>query len=44
VKERINIFNQNGGFVFNSVHNLQGPTPVENMEAMFRAVRDSGKA
>jgi hypothetical protein len=42
VRERIEIFNDGGGFVFNTVHNIQGPTPVENLLAMFRAVRDSG--
>ncbi len=41
VRERISIFNQGGGFVFNSVHNIQGNTPVENIEAMFKAVQDS---
>lgn len=41
VRNRIATFNQNGGFVFNSVHNIQGNTPVENIEAMFKAVRDS---
>ncbi|HEY5915619.1 MAG TPA: uroporphyrinogen decarboxylase family protein, partial [Verrucomicrobiae bacterium] len=44
VRERIGIFNQAGGFVFNSVHNIQGNTPVENIEAMFKAVRDSRRA
>ena len=43
VRQRIDIFNENGGFVFNSIHNIQGPTPTENMLALFRAVRDSGK-
>jgi hypothetical protein len=43
VRERIKIFNEDGGFVFNSVHNIQGNTPLENMEAMFKAVRDSNK-
>jgi hypothetical protein len=43
VRERIDIFNEGGGFVFNTIHNLQGPTPTENMLAMFRAIRDSGQ-
>jgi len=43
VSERIAIFNQDGGFVFNAIHNLQANTPVENMEAMFRAIRDSAR-
>jgi len=43
VRERIDIFNQGGGFVFNSVHNVQSNVPVENLLAMFKAVKDSGK-
>ncbi|MCX6996705.1 MAG: methyltransferase [Kiritimatiellaeota bacterium] len=43
VRERIDIFNQDGGFVFNSVHNVQSNVPVENMLAMFKAIKDSGK-
>ncbi len=42
VRERIDIFNQGGGFIFNSVHNLQGNTPTENIMALFEAIRDSG--
>lgn len=41
VRERVGIFNAGGGFVFNTIHNIQGPTPVENMLAMFRALEDS---
>jgi uroporphyrinogen-III decarboxylase len=40
-RQRIDIFNQDGGFVFNSVHNVQGNTPTENIRAMFAAIRDS---
>jgi hypothetical protein len=43
VRERIDIFNDDGGFVFNTIHNIQGNTPIENVEAMFRAIKDSGK-
>ena len=43
VRERINIFNRDGGFVFNAIHNIQGNTPVENVEALFKAVRESGQ-
>ena len=39
VRERIRIFNQDGGFVFNSIHNIQGNTPIENVEALFRAAK-----
>ena len=41
VRERIDTFNQNGGFVFNSIHNIQGDTSTDNMLALFRAIRDS---
>ena len=41
VRERIEIFNEDGGFVFNSIHNIQANTPTANMLAMFQAVRDS---
>ena len=42
VRERIEIFGEGGGFVFDAVHNVQAPTPTENLVAMFRAVGDSG--
>ncbi len=42
VMERIRIFNHDGGFVFNAVHNVQGNTPIENVEAMFEALRSGG--
>jgi uroporphyrinogen-III decarboxylase len=41
VRERIEIFNEGGGFVFDAIHNIQGPTPLENIQALFRAIRDS---
>ncbi len=44
VRERIDIFAPGGGFVFNSVHNIQSNVPVENILAMFRAIRDGGCA
>jgi len=40
-RERIDIFGPEGGFVFDAIHNVQGPTSAEKMLAMFRAVRDS---
>jgi hypothetical protein len=43
VRERIDIFNEGGGFVFNTIHNVQGPTPIDNLLAMFRAIRESGE-
>ncbi|MHC4717276.1 MAG: uroporphyrinogen decarboxylase family protein [Planctomycetota bacterium] len=41
VRDRIEIFNDGGGFVFNPIHNIQPRTPVENVLAMFRAIGDS---
>jgi len=34
------IFSCNGGFVFNSVHNVQANVPVENIVAMMDAVKE----
>jgi hypothetical protein len=42
VTGKIEIFNDGGGFVFNSIHNVQSDVPVENMLAMFKALKDSG--
>jgi len=42
-RERIEMFNKDGGFVFNTIHNIQAKTPVANMLAMFKAITDSGK-
>ncbi|MBN2507000.1 MAG: methyltransferase [Verrucomicrobia bacterium] len=44
VRERIDIFAEGGGYVFNSIHNVQGSVPISNLLAMFRAVDDSRKA
>jgi hypothetical protein len=38
VLRRCEIFAPGGGFVFNSVHNIQAGTPVENIAAMISAV------
>jgi hypothetical protein len=40
VLERCRIFGQGGGFVFNSIHNIQARTPRENIIAMFDAVKE----
>ncbi|MBI5687227.1 MAG: methyltransferase [Verrucomicrobia bacterium] len=42
-RERIDIFGEGGGFVFDTVHNIQGPTPAANLLAMFKAIKDSSK-
>ncbi len=39
VRERCEIFGRGGGFVFNTVHNIQANVPPENLVAMFEAVR-----
>jgi hypothetical protein len=40
VRERIDILGAGGGFVFCSIHNVQAKTPIENLVAMFEAVRE----
>ena len=40
VKRQCEIFNNNGGFVFNTVHNIQANVPFENVIAMLEALRD----
>jgi hypothetical protein len=40
VLDRCETFARQGGFVFNSVHNIQAGTPVENIVAMFDAVHE----
>ena len=40
VLERCEIFGKDGGFVFNSIHNVQANTPTENIVAMLKAVKE----
>ena len=40
VLRRCEIFSKDGGFVFSAIHNIQADTPVENVAAMFNAVRE----
>jgi uroporphyrinogen-III decarboxylase len=42
VQEHIRIFGAGGGFVFNTIHNLQASVPVENILALYQAVKDFG--
>ncbi|GAB4558741.1 MAG: uroporphyrinogen decarboxylase family protein [Anaerolineae bacterium] len=42
VRERIRIFGRGGGFVFNTVHNVQAGVPVENLLALYETVREYG--
>lgn len=43
VKKRIDDLAEEGGFVLNSVHNIQADVPPENILAMFDMARDYGK-
>jgi uroporphyrinogen-III decarboxylase len=41
VRRRIDIFSENSGYVFNSIHNVQSNVSTENILAMFRAIGDA---
>ena len=38
--ERCEVFGAGGGFVFNTIHNVQAGTPVENVVALVDAVNE----
>ena len=40
VKKQCEILNNNGGFVFNTVHNIQANVPFENVIAMLEALKE----
>jgi uroporphyrinogen-III decarboxylase len=40
VLTRCEVFSPGGGFVFNTIHNVQACTPVENVVAMIDAVHE----
>ena len=42
VKRRLDVMMPGGGFVFNTVHNIQGNVPAENLIAMREALREYG--
>ncbi len=42
-RRMIDIFSDNGGFVFNTEHNIMPDVPPENIIAMYRAVADARK-
>jgi hypothetical protein len=42
VRDRIRIFGSGGGFVFNTIHNVQAQTPVENLLAMYQTWKEHG--
>ena len=41
VRKRIEIFGRDGGFVFNTVHNVQAGTPTENLLALYKAFNEA---
>jgi hypothetical protein len=43
VQEQIHIFGRNGGFVFNTIHNVQADVPTENLLALYHAIEESRK-
>jgi hypothetical protein len=43
VRERLAVFGKGGGFVFSPIHNVQASVPVENLLAMYEAVREYGR-
>jgi len=42
VENNMRIFGKNGGFIFNTVHNIQATVPVNNLVIMFKTVRKKG--
>lgn len=42
VLERLKIFGPGGDFVFNTIHNVQPKSPIENVLAMYETVREHG--
>jgi len=42
VEKNIKTFGRGGGYVFSNVHNIQATVPVENLIAMFEALREKG--
>jgi len=43
VRERIRVFGPGGGFVLNTIHNVQARVPVENVLALYETVREYGR-
>jgi uroporphyrinogen-III decarboxylase len=43
VLSRCEIFSKGGGFVFDAIHNVQAKTPIPNVVAMIKAVREFNK-
>ncbi|MCD6220838.1 hypothetical protein J7K25_01590 [bacterium] len=43
VKKRIEILSQGGGFIFNTIHNIQDDVPPENIITMVETLMEYGK-
>jgi uroporphyrinogen-III decarboxylase len=43
VRERLRIFAPGGGFVFNTIHNIQQGTPPQNIAAAYDTARTAGR-
>ena len=43
VSSRLKTFGKGGGYVFNTIHNVQARIPVENVQALYEAVRQCGR-
>jgi len=39
VSTRCTLLSQGGGYVFNTIHNIQAETPIANIAAMVESVR-----
>ncbi len=40
VHERMQLFGKGGGFIFNTIHNVQARVPQENLVALYRAIQE----
>ena len=40
VMDNCRLFGENGGFVFNAVHNIQANVPIENVVAVLEGLRE----
>jgi len=40
VLERLEIFSKDGGYIFNTIHNIQANTPIPNIAAMVDAIKE----
>lgn len=43
VKRRIKVFGPGGGFIFNTIHNVQPRIPIDNVVTMYRTIREFGE-